>query len=113
MKQLSGKAPTVANKDFWSLSRDTLTEAPSCSAATWALPVSILPEPSPTVNFRGPNYLPCHVILPPYRTNLPQRVPELAKQCLYLPQHFMLLMLLELSSQTVAKLIYTFPFLFA
>lgn len=113
MKQLSGKEPTVASKDFGSISQGPLPEAASCSSGTCALPMNPLPKPHPTGNFHDLNYLPCHMTLPSYRTNLPQRVPELAQQCLYLPQHFMPLMLLELTSQTVANLnlvILFFPF---
>lgn len=110
MKQLSGKEPTATRKDFWSVSQGPLPEATSCSTGTCSLPENPLPKPHPTMNFHDLNYLPCHMTLPSYRTNLPQRVPELDQQCLYLPQHFMLL---ELTSQTVANLnlgIFFFPF---
>lgn len=113
MKQLSGKEPTVASKDFGSISQGPLPEVASCSAGTCALPMNPLPKPHPMVNFHDLNYLPCHMTFPSYRTNLPQRNPELAQQCLYLPQYFMPLMLLELTSQTVANLnleIFFFPF---
>lgn len=84
MKQLSGKTPTVANEDCCSLSQDTFSEAPSCSAGNSALPMSTLPKSSPMINFHDLNYLPCYTTAPPYKINLPRRVPGFAQQCLYL-----------------------------